>query len=74
MLTAWVVGYTDRSAAAASNCSVIDWVSFVGTTDGPTWYRNFDELPWDDPSEHLRRAPLTYAGNVTTPTMLMAGV
>ena len=74
MLTAWVVGYTDRFAAASSNCSVIDWVSFVGTTDGPTWYRNFDELPWDDPSEHLRRSPLTYAGNVTTPTMLMAGV
>ena len=74
MLTAWVVGHTDRFAAASSNCPVIDWVSFVGTTDGPTRYRNFDELPWDDPSEHLRRSPLTYAGNVTTPTMLMTGV
>lgn len=74
VLTAWVVGHTDRFAAASSNCPVIDWVSFVGTTDGPTWYRNFDELPWDDPSEHLRRSPLTYVGNVTTPTMLMTGV
>ena len=74
VLTAWVVGHTDRFAAASSNCPVIDWVSFVGTTDGPNWYRNFDALPWDDPSEHLRRSPLTYVGNVTTPTMLMTGV
>ena len=74
VLTAWVVGHTDRFAAASSNCPVIDWVSFVGTTDGATWYQNFQELPWDDPSEHLRRSPLTYVGNVTTPTMLMTGV
>ena len=74
VLTAWVVGHTDRFAAASSNCPVIDWVSFVGTTDGATWYQNFQQLPWDDPSEHLRRSPLTYVGNVTTPTMLMTGV
>ena len=74
VLTAWVVGHTDRFAAASANCPVIDWVSFVGTTDGASWYRNFDELPWVDPSEHIRRSPLTYVGNVTTPTMLMTGV
>jgi dipeptidyl aminopeptidase/acylaminoacyl peptidase len=74
VLTAWVVGHTDRFAAASSNCPVINWLSFVGTTDGISWYRNFDSLPWDDPSEHLRRSPLMYVGNVTTPTMLMTGV
>ena len=74
VLTAWVVGHTDRFAAASSNCPVIDWASFVGTTDGASWYRNFEKLPWDDPSEHIRRSPLTYVGNVTTPTMLMTGV
>jgi dipeptidyl aminopeptidase/acylaminoacyl peptidase len=74
VLTAWVVGHTDRFAAASANCPVIDWVSFVGTTDGASWYRNFDKLPWDDPSEHIRRSPLTYVGNVSTPTMLMTGV
>lgn len=73
VLTAWIVGHTDRFAAASSNCPVVDWYSFVGTTDGPSWYRNFDKLPWEDPSEHLRRSPLTYVGNVKTPTMLMTG-
>jgi dipeptidyl aminopeptidase/acylaminoacyl peptidase len=74
VLTAWIVGKTDRFAAASANCPVIDWLSFVGTTDGASWYRNFEKLPWDDPSEHLSRSPLTYVGNVKTPTMLMTGV
>jgi dipeptidyl aminopeptidase/acylaminoacyl peptidase len=74
VLTAWVVGHTTRFAAASSNCPVIDWVSFVGTTDGASWYHNFEKLPWDDPSEHIRRSPLTYVGKVKTPTMLMTGV
>lgn len=74
VLTAWVVGHTDRFAAASSNCPVINWLSFVGTTDGISWYRNFEKMPWEDPSEHLRRSPLMYVGNVKTPTMLMTGV
>ncbi|HUQ45852.1 MAG TPA: S9 family peptidase [Gemmatimonadaceae bacterium] len=74
VLTAWIVGHTNRFAAASSNCPVINWMSFVGTTDGAGWYYNFEKLPWEDPSEHLRRSPLMYVGNVTTPTMLMTGV
>jgi dipeptidyl aminopeptidase/acylaminoacyl peptidase len=74
VLTAWIVGKTDRFAAASANCPVINWLSFVGTTDGSSWYRNFDKHPWDDPSEHLRRSPLMYVKNVKTPTMLMTGV
>jgi dipeptidyl aminopeptidase/acylaminoacyl peptidase len=74
VLTAWIVGHTDRFAAASANCPVVDWLSFVGTTDGASWYYNFEKLPWEDPSEHLRRSPLTYVGNVKTPTMLMTGV
>ncbi|HUE77008.1 MAG TPA: S9 family peptidase [Longimicrobiales bacterium] len=73
VLTAWVVGHTDRFRAASSNCPVINWLSFVGTTDSPNWYHNFEKLPWEDPSEHLRRSPLMYVHNVTTPTMLMTG-
>jgi dipeptidyl aminopeptidase/acylaminoacyl peptidase len=74
VLTAWIVGHTSRFAAASSNCPVTNWFSFVGTTDSPGWYRNFEKLPWEDPSEHLRRSPIMYVGNVTTPTMLMTGV
>ncbi|WP_337169633.1 S9 family peptidase [Gemmatimonas aurantiaca] len=74
VLTSWIVGHTDRFSAASANCPVTNWVSFVGTTDGSNWYYNFAKYPWDDPSEHLRRSPLMYVGNVKTPTMLMTGV
>ena len=74
VLTSWIVGQTDRFAAASANCPVTNWLSFVGTTDGASWYRNFEHYPWEDPSEHLRRSPLMYVGNVKTPTMLMTGV
>ncbi len=52
---------------------VTNWYSFVGTTDGADWYYNFKKLPWEDPSEHLRRSPITYVGNVKTPAMLIDG-
>lgn len=74
VLTSWIVGHTNRFAAASANCPVTNWLSFVGTTDGNSWYNNFAKYPWDDPSEHLRRSPLMYVGNVKTPTMLMTGV
>ena len=74
VLTAWTVGHTNRFSAAASLCPVIDWMSFVGITDGASWYYNFAKLPWEDPSEHLKRSPLMYVGNVTTPTLMMTGV
>lgn len=74
VLTSWIVGHTDRFSAASANCPVTNWISFVGTTDGSNWYYNFAKYPWDDPSEHLRRSPLMYVGNVKTPTMLMTGV
>ena len=73
VLTAWTVGMTDRFRAAVSMFPVIDWISFVGTTDGPYWYENFDKLPWEDISEHWRRSPLSLVGNVKTPTMLITG-
>ena len=76
LLTAWVVGHTDRFRAASSNCPVINWLSFVGQVDGNylRWYADFEKFPWEDPAEHIRRSPLMYVGNVTTPTMLMTGV
>jgi dipeptidyl aminopeptidase/acylaminoacyl peptidase len=73
VLTAWIVGHTTRFRAAVSMRPVIDWHSFVGTTDGMGWYRQFKKFPWEDPMEYAVRSPLHYVANVTTPTMLMTG-
>jgi dipeptidyl aminopeptidase/acylaminoacyl peptidase len=60
VLTSWTVGHTHRFAAASANCAVTNWFSFVGTTDGAGWYKNFAKLPWEDPAEHLRRSSIMF--------------
>jgi dipeptidyl aminopeptidase/acylaminoacyl peptidase len=73
VLTAWIVGHTDRFRAAGSMRPVINWHSFVGNTDSANWYNQFKKFPWEDPMEYARTSPLTYVGNVTTPTLVMTG-
>ncbi len=73
VLTAWIVGHTPRFRAAVSMRPVINWHSFVGTTDGAGWYYQFDKYPWEDPMQYAVRSPLHYVANVTTPTMVMTG-
>jgi len=73
VLTAWIVGHTSRFRAAVSMRPVINWHSFVGTTDGANWYEQFRKYPWEDPLEYAVRSPLHYAAKVTTPTMVMTG-
>lgn len=73
VLTAWIVGHTDRFSAAVSMFPVTNWISFVGTTDGPYWYSNFKQLPWEGIEEHWNRSPLKHVGKVKTPTMLLTG-
>ncbi len=73
VLTAWIVGHTNRFRAAVSMRPVINWHSFVGTTDGSSWYDQFHKYPWEDPMEYAVRSPLHYVANVTTPTMVMTG-
>ena len=75
VLSSWVIGHTDRFAAAAVRCPVIDWLSFAGETDIPLFTYNFFEKPfWEDPMPWLKQSSLMYVGNVKTPTMLMTGV
>jgi dipeptidyl aminopeptidase/acylaminoacyl peptidase len=75
VLTAWIVGKTDRFKAAVVAKPVINWYSFVLYADGVQFFSKywFPNKPWEDPSNYLKRSPLTYVGNVTTPTMLLTG-
>jgi dipeptidyl aminopeptidase/acylaminoacyl peptidase len=75
VLSSWVIGHTNRFAAAAVRCPVIDWMSMAGHTDIPLFtYSFFDKPFWEDPKPWLEHSSLMYVGNVTTPTMLMTGV
>ncbi|HEV3057915.1 MAG TPA: S9 family peptidase [Vicinamibacterales bacterium] len=75
VLSSWVIGHTDRFAAAAVRCPVIDWVSMAGHTDVPLFTYSFFAKPfWEDPSDWLSHSSLMSVGKVTTPTLLMTGV
>jgi acylaminoacyl-peptidase len=75
VLTAWIVGKTDRFAAAASVKPVINWASIALAGDiGAFVVRNWlRATPWEDPDLYWRLSPISLVGNVTTPTMVMVG-
>jgi acylaminoacyl-peptidase len=75
VLTAWIVGKTNRFRAAVVAKPVINWYSFVLYSDSPGFFYKywFPNKPWEDPSSYIKRSPLTYVGNVKTPTMLLTG-
>jgi len=75
VLTAQLIGVTDRFAAAAVGKPVINWTSFVLAADiGPVIYRYwFGETPWEAPETYWRRSPLSLVGNVTTPSLVFVG-
>ena len=75
VLSAWIVGKTDRFAAAVVAKPVINWYSFVLYADGVGFFYKywFPNKPWEDPTSYLKRSPLSYVGNISTPTMLLTG-
>ena len=75
VLTAWIVGNTNRFKAAVVAKPVINWYSFALTSDGyPTYHKYwFPGFPWDNLEHYMKRSPISKVGNVETPTMLLTG-
>jgi dipeptidyl aminopeptidase/acylaminoacyl peptidase len=75
VLSAWIVGKTDRFQAAVAAKPVIDWRSFSLTSDGALFFSLywFANKPWEDPQAYWDRSPLSLVGNVTTPVALLTG-
>jgi dipeptidyl aminopeptidase/acylaminoacyl peptidase len=74
LLTDWVIGQTDRFAAAVAQRDIADWSNFWYVADftlfQPTWFR---KAPWEDPEDFKARSPITYIERVKTPLMLILG-
>ena len=75
VLTAWIIGQTQRFRAAVVAKPVINWYSFALTADAYNFFYKywFPGPPWEHAEQYLRRSPITYVGNVATPTMLITG-
>ena len=75
VLTAWMIGHTDRFRAALAFYPVINWESFSLTADmAPLAVKNwFPGLPWDNRENYEKRSLLSVVKNVKTPTLIMTG-
>ncbi len=75
VLTAWIIGKTNRFKAAVVAKPVINWYSFVLYADNINVYYKywFPGLPWDNLEHYMDRSPISYVGKVKTPTMLLTG-
>ncbi len=75
IMTAWIVGKTDRFRAAVAAKPVINWISKTLVADNYYAYHEYryPGTPWDNPEGYLRFSPISLVGNVQTPTLLMTG-
>ena len=73
ILTSYIVGNTDRFAAASANSPIVNWLSAMGSPTRSPTRGTFEKPFWEDASEWMDRSSIFYVGNVTTPTMLMIG-
>ena len=74
LLTNWVVGHTDRFAAAVAQRDIASWAAWWYSADftlfQPSWFK---APPFQDPQDYVNRSPITYIQNVKTPLMLVLG-
>ncbi len=75
VLSAWIVGKTHRFRAAVVQKPVINWYSFVLYSDNIAFFHRywFPGPPWEQADHYMARSPISLAGNVSTPTMLITG-
>ena len=75
VLTSWMIGRTDRFRAAVTVYPVINWYSFVLTSDISAFVAKywFPGMPWDHVEHYESRSLLSVVKNVKTPTMVLTG-
>lgn len=71
-MTNWIVGHTDRFAAAVTGRSISDWRSAIGSGDLGTFrFGRVGGVPfWEDNSWYEQQSPITYVANVRTPILI----
>ena len=69
----WMIGHTDKFAAAVSQRSISNWISLSMTTDiGLTFdMEQVNGDPWTNLENMWIQSPLKYANNAKTPTLFI---
>jgi dipeptidyl aminopeptidase/acylaminoacyl peptidase len=70
----WIATQTDRFKCLVSHAGLFNVFSMYGTTEElwfPEW--EFRGTPYENPELYEKWSPLTYANNITTPTLVIHG-
>ncbi|MGH7921284.1 MAG: S9 family peptidase [Candidatus Dormibacteraceae bacterium] len=71
-MTSWIVGHTDRFAAACSERAVNNLLSEDWSSDIATFLqRSLGIDPLEHPDEYLRMSPITHVKEITTPLLIL---
>jgi acylaminoacyl-peptidase len=72
-LTSWIVGHTHRFRAACSERAVNDQWGMFGTSDIGHVFNTVElgALPWENLDEYVKRSPVSYAKDITTPLLII---
>jgi acylaminoacyl-peptidase len=72
-MTSWIVGHTDRFAAAVAERFVVDNFSSFGVDDTAYWYEKDFGLPYDEKNftQYRKTSPILYIKNCTTPILII---
>jgi dipeptidyl aminopeptidase/acylaminoacyl peptidase len=72
LLTNWIIGKTDRFAAAITQRCVADWAGMFYSCDftmfQPFWFRG---APWEHPQDFAEHSPVTLLPRINTPLMVI---
>ncbi|TBW28524.1 S9 family peptidase [Gramella sp. KN1008] len=76
IMTAWIIGKTDRFTAAVVAKPVVNWISKTLVADNYFGYAEsrYPGQPWENFEGYWKFSPLSLVGNVETPTMVMVGM
>ncbi|TCO78421.1 alpha/beta hydrolase family protein [Chromatocurvus halotolerans] len=76
IMSAWMIGKSDRFRAAAVVKPVMNWYSKLLNADN--WFQYFEVrypgVPWTNQEDYMRFSPISLVGNVNTPTLVMVGM
>ncbi len=72
-MSLWIIGHTNRFKATVPQRVVSNFVSMWGSSDLNWIFQQVldNKPPWEDLERYWKHSPISYIGNVSTPTLLI---
>ncbi len=76
IMSAWMIGKSDRFKAAAVVKPVMNWFSKTLVADNWFYYyhNRYPGVPWTNMEDYMKFSPISLVGNINCPTLVMVGM